>query len=103
MLCVTSALTTVRGGASLGPLDAKLALNLSKGATVAYFAGSAFKYINKQVGNKNTDVSTILLSMLFVVGREVIACFCLCNYRKTASTYDSHPNLKLQVSETGHW
>jgi hypothetical protein len=50
-------LTVPRGGASIGPLDAKMALDLSKAATTAYAAGSASKYINKQVGGKDNDVS----------------------------------------------
>jgi hypothetical protein len=54
---------TVRGGASLGPLDAKLALDLSKAATTAYAAGTASKYINKQIGGKDTQVSTLCLSI----------------------------------------
>lgn len=47
----------VRGGAKLGPLDAKLALDLSKAATTAYVAGTASKYINRQTGGKDADVS----------------------------------------------
>lgn len=54
---VPSAALMVRGGAKLGPLDAKLALDLSKAATTAFAAGSASKYINRQTGGKDSDVS----------------------------------------------
>ena len=54
---------TVRGGASLGPLDSKLALDLSKAATTAYAAGTASKYINKQIGGKDTQVSITTLCL----------------------------------------
>lgn len=35
----------VRGGADLGPLDNKLAIQLAKTATIAYAAGSGSKFI----------------------------------------------------------
>lgn len=51
------AVLSVRGGASLGPLDGATALKLSKAATTAYVAGSASKYINSQTGGENSQVS----------------------------------------------
>jgi hypothetical protein len=53
----TAAIMKVRGGAKLGPLDAKLALDLSKAVTTAYVAGSASKFINRQIGGQDTQVS----------------------------------------------
>ena len=47
-----------RGGASIGPLDSDLALQLAKTGAVAYAAGSASKYINKQCGGDNSQVGT---------------------------------------------
>ena len=48
----------IRGGASIGPLDAGTALKLSKAAATAYVAGSASKYINSQTGQSNSQVRT---------------------------------------------
>jgi hypothetical protein len=68
---------TIRGGAKLGPLDAKLAVDLSKAAATAYAAGSASKYINKQVGGKDTEVRTMSSKLLlFAKGRRVLSCSC---------------------------
>jgi hypothetical protein len=47
----------VRGGAKLGPLDADMALKLSKTAATAYVAGSGSKYINSQTGGTDSQVS----------------------------------------------
>jgi hypothetical protein len=53
----TFAALQVRGGGAIGPLDADLAMKLSKTATTAFVAGSATKYINSQTGGTNTQVS----------------------------------------------
>jgi len=47
----------VRGGAKIGQLDGKLALQLAKAATIAYVAGSGAKFVAKQTGSSNTKVS----------------------------------------------
>jgi hypothetical protein len=41
----TSRALQMRGGGELGPIDADLAVKLSKAATTAYVAGAASKYI----------------------------------------------------------
>lgn len=51
-------LSIPRGGGATGPLDADLAMNLSKTAATAYVAGSASKYINKQTGGADSQVRT---------------------------------------------
>ena len=51
-----SALTTIRGGGELGPLDGALAMQLSKTAATAYVAGSASKYIASQTGGTSGQV-----------------------------------------------
>ena len=60
-------LAVPRGGADLGPIDADLAMKLSKTVTTAYVAGTASKYINKQTGGSDTQVSTL-------TGRRFTAC-----------------------------
>jgi hypothetical protein len=47
-----------RGGGAIGPLDADLAVQLSKTAATAYVAGSASKFITGQTGGTNTQVRT---------------------------------------------
>lgn len=50
----------VRGGGEIGPLDADLAMQLSKTAATAYVAGSASKYIASNTGGSSTQVSFFL-------------------------------------------
>lgn len=53
----TAAALQVRGGADIGPLDDKLAMQLAKTAATAYVAGSASKYIASQSGGSSSQVS----------------------------------------------
>ena len=65
-----SAVTTIRGGGELGPLDGALAMQLSKTAATAYVAGSASKYIASQTGGTSGQVcyeSTVVLSCFVFV------------------------------------
>jgi hypothetical protein len=75
----TAAAWKVRGGATLGRLDAQLALDLSKTITAAYVAGSASKLINRQTGGQDTPVS---LSAKFWSSRLVSCCFLLLRTRQ---------------------
>jgi hypothetical protein len=97
---------TVRGGAKLGPLDAKLAVDLSKAAATAYAAGSASKYINKQVGGKDTEVRTIV-QVVVLLGQGSSHAFLLWFVQATGTSISSpliHPIsiYYLVVGQIGH-
>lgn len=96
---------TVRGGAKLGPLDAKLAVDLSKAAATAYAAGSASKYINKQVGGKDTEVRTIV--QVVVLGQGSSHTVLLLFVQTTRTSIFSQLILPISiyylvVGQTGH-
>lgn len=52
----------VRGGGELGPLDGKLAMQLSKTVATAYIAGSGAKYIASNTGGGGNQVRSYIMS-----------------------------------------
>mmetsp|Transcript_2969 Transcript_2969/g.3497 ORF Transcript_2969/g.3497 Transcript_2969/m.3497 type:complete len:159 (-) Transcript_2969:107-583(-) len=77
----------IRGGASIGPVDGDMVMDLAKAGATAYVAGAAGKYIATASGSSSSDLADFVTSAPFALN-ALCAAFAAGMYGLTSSGYD---------------